>query len=158
SRAQDAQAGYASIGQVTSRGFYQNQALEPRATRCKLALGPRLSLPLAHKLDLRLANPLGRSGFEMLAHIAELLFRPIRIVEIIPLLQDRTVLGDAAQSSAARRLTGKPIPFAIAIDEVELGIAMVGHPNAPRRNAAGATQRDEQRGQFLTITRAIGQA
>src|SRR5262245_24120896 len=73
----------------------------------------RALFPLADEFDLRPAGAFELRAFEKLAHVAELFLGPVGIVKVIPLLQDRAMLGDTSKRAAARCLAGEPIAFAI---------------------------------------------
>src|SRR5262249_12183643 len=94
----------------------------------------------------------------MLADIAELFLGAVGVVEIVAFLQDGAMLGDSTQRAATSGLAGEPVAFAVAIDEKELGITVVGNPDAASGYAAGAAQGNEQRSQLFAIAVAVGEA
>src|SRR5258708_40143306 len=97
------------------------------------------SLPVFNPLNLRPTSALrGDTPLQKLTDISELGFRAIRIVEIIALLQNGSMLWDTAKRRTSGCLTGKPISFSLVVDQIELRVAMPGDPNSPGGNIACA--------------------
>src|SRR4051794_16020400 len=66
--------------------------------------------------------------------------------EVVALLQDGAVLVHSAELTiSAGGLAGKPMPFAVIVDQVKLGIRVGRNPNGPRRNFARPAERDDER-------------
>ena len=111
---------------------------------------------LANELDCRFATTTNRLASQIFRHVS-LAFFLFGDAEVVALLQDGSRVVHAAKLTSPSGLARVPMPFAFAIFQIELGIAVAGDPNGPCGNVIAAAKGDKQRSQFFAVTRLVTQ-
>ena len=166
SRKQHADFGKLTRGAISGVAAKSKRCAARSASRCydsaSLASSPQplthsVRNQLADEIDLRLAAPFEPLGGQVLADVSQPFLRPVGVFEVVPLLQDRAMFRDAAEGAGAGCLAGEPVAVVLAVDEIELRVAVPLDPHDARRDAGVAADRDEQRAELFAVAGTVVQ-